>query len=72
MNEEQDSSMVEREESDAEQGSEELPDPDREGPDPESENPGETTDEGRNPPPDDLTQDPAYSPEGPEKGIKGG
>jgi hypothetical protein len=29
-------------------------------------------DGGRKPPPDDLAKDPAYNPEGPLKGIKGG
>jgi hypothetical protein len=29
-------------------------------------------DEGRKPPPEDLEKDPAYNPEGPLKGIKGG
>jgi hypothetical protein len=34
--------------------------------------PGEAVDGGRKPPPADLEQDPAYNPEGPLKGIKGG
>jgi hypothetical protein len=34
--------------------------------------PEETEDEGRKPPPDDLSEDPAYEPDDPMKGIKGG
>jgi hypothetical protein len=71
MEEQDESAQVERKESDADHGSDELPDPDREGPTPESER-EELDDEDRSHPPDDLEQDPAYSPEGPEKGIKGG
>ena len=71
MEERDEGAKVERKQSDAQQDSGDLPDPDREGPKPESER-REGEDEGRNPPPDDLEQDPAYSPEGPEKGIKGG
>jgi|tagenome__1003787_1003787.scaffolds.fasta_scaffold13582432_1 hypothetical protein len=51
-----------------------VPDPDREGPTPDSEN--EEADgssaEGEGPDADELDKDPAYDPEGPVKGIKGG
>jgi len=45
VSEKEDAAKVEREESAADRGSDELPDPDREGPDPDSENPAEDGDE---------------------------
>lgn len=63
---------MKRDESDAERGSDELPDPDREGPTPDQEKQNQGSDADRSPPPDDLTDDLAYEAEGPLKGIKGG
>jgi hypothetical protein len=51
-----------------------LPDPDQEGPTPDSENEesGGSSAEAKGPEADELNEDPAYDPDGPVKGIKGG
>jgi hypothetical protein len=72
MEEQEEGAQVKRDESDAERGSDELPDPDREGPTPDQEREDQESHGDRSPPPEDLTDDPAYDPEGHVKGIEGG
>jgi len=53
MEEQEDRAQVKREESDAEHGSDELPDPDREGPTPDQEKQNQESHGDRSPAPND-------------------